>query len=65
MSSVKFVDADSGRIRVPWWFPYDERVLGGFRGAAGVLYQPRLGAKAGALWRHRRGIATLARRYLR
>jgi succinate-semialdehyde dehydrogenase/glutarate-semialdehyde dehydrogenase len=65
MSSVKFVDADSGRIRVPWWFPYDERVLGGFRGVAGVLYQPRLGAKAGALWRRRRGIATLARRYLR
>ena len=64
MSGVKFVDADSGRVRVPWWFPYDERVADGFKGVIGALYEPRLAAKAGALRRHRRGVATLARRYL-
>ena len=65
MSSVKFVDADSGRVRVPWWFPYDDRVADGFKGVIGVLYERRLGDKAAALWRHRRGVATLTRRYLR
>jgi acyl-CoA reductase-like NAD-dependent aldehyde dehydrogenase len=65
LSRVKYVDADSGRIGVPWWFPYDQRVADGFEGVAGLLYERRLDGKLGALWRHRRGVASLARRYFR
>ena len=65
MSSVKFVDADSGRVPVPWWFPYDERVADGFRGVIGVLYEHGLAAKASSVWRHRRGLVSLARRYVK
>jgi acyl-CoA reductase-like NAD-dependent aldehyde dehydrogenase len=64
LSSVKFVDLDRGRVPVPWWFPYDEGVLEGFRGMAGLLYGEGLGRRLDAAWRHRRGLFALGRRYL-
>jgi acyl-CoA reductase-like NAD-dependent aldehyde dehydrogenase len=64
LSRVKFADLDRGRVPVPWWFPYDEGVLEGFRGMAGVLYGEGLTRRLGAAWRHRRGLFSLGRRYL-
>jgi acyl-CoA reductase-like NAD-dependent aldehyde dehydrogenase len=61
LSNVKLVDADSGRIAVPWWFPYDDRVVDGFKGTVELLHGKH---KLRALWRHRRGLAYLAKRYL-
>jgi succinate-semialdehyde dehydrogenase/glutarate-semialdehyde dehydrogenase len=63
LSRVKFADLDRGRVPVPWWFPYDESVLEGFRGMAGVLYGEGIG-RLEAAWRHRRGLLALGRRYL-
>ena len=63
LSRVKFADLDRGRVAVPWWFPYDEGVLEGFRAMAGVLYGEGLGRKLGSAWRHRRGLVALGRRY--
>ena len=62
LSRVVFADLDRGRVPVPWWFPYDEGVLEGFRGMAGVLYGEGLG-RLEAAWRHRRGLLALGRRY--
>jgi len=56
------VDADTGRIPVPWWYPYGPRALDGFKGVVQVLHGD---AKLRALWRHRRGLAHLGRRYLK
>src|SRR5205085_530607 len=64
-TQVKFVDLDSGRVPVPWWFPYGPEAVDGFQGMAGVLYGQGLGAKASAAWRHRRGLLHLGSRYLR
>ena len=64
LSRVKFADLDRGRVPVPWWFPYDEGMLEGFRGMVGVLYGEGLGRRLGAAWRHRRGLFSLGRRYL-
>ncbi|MDQ2910659.1 MAG: aldehyde dehydrogenase family protein [Actinomycetota bacterium] len=64
LSRVKFADLDRGRVPVPWWYPYDEGVLDGFRGMAGVLYGDGPGRKLEAAWRHRRGLLRLGRRYL-
>ena len=61
---VKFVDADRGRVPVPWWYPYGPVAGDAFRGALGVLYGDGVGARSRAAWRHRRGLAHLARRYL-
>ncbi|TML32648.1 MAG: aldehyde dehydrogenase family protein [Actinobacteria bacterium] len=63
LSRVKFADLDRGRVPVPWWFPYDEGVLEGFRGMAGMLYGEGLGRRLGSAWRHRRGMLALGRRY--
>ena len=63
LSRVKFADLDRGRVPVPWWFPYDEDVLEGFRGMAGLLYGEGLGRRLGSAWRHRRGLLALGRRY--
>ncbi|HEX6701098.1 MAG TPA: aldehyde dehydrogenase family protein [Gaiellaceae bacterium] len=63
-SRVKFVDADRGRIPVPWWFPYDAASADGFRGVLSVLHGDGVGERLGAAWRHRRGLALLARRYV-
>jgi len=61
---IPIVDRDSGRVPVPWWFPYGPLDAEAFRGALGVLYGDGVGARAQAAWRHRRGLAHLARRYL-
>jgi acyl-CoA reductase-like NAD-dependent aldehyde dehydrogenase len=65
LSAVKFVDRDDGRVRVPWWFPYDRTLADGFAGALGLLYRRGVRGKAAAAWRHRRGLVTVARRYVR
>jgi len=62
LSNVKLVDDDTGRLPVPWWYPYDTRALDGFRGVLEGLHGD---AKLRALWRHRRGLLYLGRRYLR
>jgi acyl-CoA reductase-like NAD-dependent aldehyde dehydrogenase len=63
LSRIKFADLDRGRVPVPWWFPYDEGVLEGFRGMAEVLYGKGVGRRLGSAWRHRRGMLALGRRY--
>jgi succinate-semialdehyde dehydrogenase/glutarate-semialdehyde dehydrogenase len=65
MAQVTFTDADAGRIRPPWWYPYSEDVVDGFRGALGVLFGDGLAARAAALRTHRGGLMELARRSLR
>lgn len=65
LSRITYVELDSGRVPVPWWFPYEGSTLDGVQGLLGVLYEPGLRAKAGALWRHRRGLAGLGARYFR
>ncbi len=62
LSGIKLVDADSGRVPVPWWYPYGPQVLDGFRGVLEVAHGD---ARLRALWRHRRGFAALTKRYLR
>ena len=64
LSRVKFADLDPGRRPVPWWYPYDEGQLYGFRGMASVLYREGLARKVQAAWRYRRGLLALGRRYL-
>ena len=61
LSRIRYLDADSGRVGVPWWFPYGESLTEGFRGSLDVVY----GRRARALWAQRRGFAELARRYAR
>jgi succinate-semialdehyde dehydrogenase/glutarate-semialdehyde dehydrogenase len=60
LSNVKYVDADRGRIAAPWWFPYDERAVDGFKGVVRVLHGDD---RLRALWRHRRGLMHLGRRF--
>ena len=64
-SRIKFTDHDRGRLRSPWWYPYDARVVDGFRGVLGGLYGSGAWARLGAAWRFRRGLLRLARRYRR
>jgi acyl-CoA reductase-like NAD-dependent aldehyde dehydrogenase len=64
-SAIKFLDGDRGRVGVPWWFPYDELALDGFKGFVGLFYRPGLGAKAAAVTGHPRGLLELVRRMLR
>ena len=61
--TVKFVDADAGRLRPPWWFPYDEQTERGLQAAMDVIYGEGL-ERASAAWRHRRELAHLTRRAL-
>jgi acyl-CoA reductase-like NAD-dependent aldehyde dehydrogenase len=63
-TQLKFVDADRGRVAVPWWFPYGPASLDGFRGVVGVLYGDGVAARATAAWRHRRGLAHIVKRYI-
>jgi len=62
MSNVKLVDSDRGRIKVPWWYPYDSGALDGFEGVLELLHGED--ALRGA-WPHRRGLMHLVGRYLR
>ena len=63
-TQLKFVDADRGRVPVPWWFPYGPDSLDGFRGVVGVFYGDGIRARASAARRHRRGLAHIVKRYL-
>jgi acyl-CoA reductase-like NAD-dependent aldehyde dehydrogenase len=65
LTSPKFVDRDSGRVPVPWWFPYDEQAVAAFRGVLGVLYAGSRRARAKAAWRERQALVALAKRYRR
>jgi succinate-semialdehyde dehydrogenase/glutarate-semialdehyde dehydrogenase len=65
MTQVKFVDSDRGRLSPPWWFPYSEPMVDGFRGALGVLFEGGVVPRARSLAAHRRGAAELLRRTLR
>ena len=61
---LKYVDADSGRIRPGWWYPYSDAVLDGFRGILGGLYGDGLRPRLSALATHRAGVAHLVRKAL-
>jgi succinate-semialdehyde dehydrogenase/glutarate-semialdehyde dehydrogenase len=63
LTTPKYVDRDSGRVPVPWWFPYDEGSADAFRAALEVLYRDGLRPRAAAAWRERRALLKLARRY--
>jgi succinate-semialdehyde dehydrogenase/glutarate-semialdehyde dehydrogenase len=65
LSHVKFVDSDSGRLSPPWWFPYDARVAEGFGGVLKLLYSEGVRARLSQAWRHRGGLAVVARRSIR
>ena len=65
LSAVKFVDRDSGRMPVPWWFPYDERTPETFRRLLRPMYADGLGRRAAAAWRERRALAAYLQRYRR
>jgi succinate-semialdehyde dehydrogenase/glutarate-semialdehyde dehydrogenase len=64
LSRVKYADLDRGRVPVPWWYPYDGRVVDGLAGVLELLYGEGLPRKLASAWAHRRGLARLARRYL-
>jgi hypothetical protein len=63
LSRVKFADLDRGRVHVPWWYPYDAKLLDGFEAVVELLYGDRLSRKVASVWRHRRGLVRLGRRY--
>lgn len=63
LSRVKYVDADRGRIRPAWWFPYDAETERALRSALDVLYGEGLG-RWRAAWRARHELRHLARRVL-
>ena len=65
LSHVKYVDADPGRLPVPWWYPYDPSLVDAFRAVGEVFYGDGLSRKAAAVWRSRRALVALGRRYVR
>jgi acyl-CoA reductase-like NAD-dependent aldehyde dehydrogenase len=65
LTSIKFVDHDSGRVPVPWWFPYDERAADAFRGVLGAMYADGLGKRARSAWSNRSALVALGKRYRR
>lgn len=65
LSQIGFSDTDAGRLRPPWWYPYDERAVDGFRGTLEALYGDGLRRRAAAAWRNRGGLLVLGRRALR
>jgi succinate-semialdehyde dehydrogenase/glutarate-semialdehyde dehydrogenase len=60
--NVKFVDRDSGRVPVPYWFPYDERTPDALRTLLRVFAGDH---RLRAAWRGRRELLHVARRYRR
>jgi hypothetical protein len=61
---AKLVDADGGRVGVPWWYPYDASAPAAFHGLVEVLYGNGLRAKATAAWRNRHALRALGARYV-
>jgi acyl-CoA reductase-like NAD-dependent aldehyde dehydrogenase len=64
LSHLKFTDADAGRLRPGWWYPYSDVVIDGFRGVLGGLYGSGPSERVAALGRHRAGILHLLRKAL-
>jgi succinate-semialdehyde dehydrogenase/glutarate-semialdehyde dehydrogenase len=64
LSNLKFTDEDDGRLRPPWWYPYDGSALAGFRGALEVVFGRGLRPRATAAWRHRSDLVELGRRVI-
>jgi len=58
---VKYLDADRGRVKPGWWFPYDERTATALRNALDVLYGDGV-ERLRAAWRYRRDLVHLAKR---
>ena len=58
---VKYLDADRGRVKPGWWFPYDDRTATALRNALDVLYGEGI-ERARAAWRYRRDLLHLAKR---
>jgi acyl-CoA reductase-like NAD-dependent aldehyde dehydrogenase len=58
---VKYLDADRGRVKPGWWFPYDERTATALRNALDVLYGEGF-ERIRATWRFRRDLVHLAKR---
>jgi succinate-semialdehyde dehydrogenase/glutarate-semialdehyde dehydrogenase len=58
---VKYLDADRGRLRPGWWFPYDERTATALRNALDVLYADGFERVRNA-WKYRRDLVQLAKR---
>ena len=52
-SRTKLIAADSGRIPVAWWHPYDERLRSGFTAMIDAMYAPGVVAKVRAAAAHR------------
>ncbi len=62
--SPKYVDADSGRVAVPWWYPYRREGVEGLKGGLELLYRKGAPERARAVAAKRRGFAHLTKRYL-
>ena len=62
--SPKYVDEDSGRVAVPWWYPYGADGIEGLRGGLELLYRKTPGARVRGAAAHRSGLARLTRQYL-
>src|SRR5712691_11222039 len=58
---VKYLDSDRGRLRPPWWFPYDVETEQALRVVLDVLYGTGL-ERWRAAWRSRRELRQLLRR---
>ena len=58
---VKYVDADRGRLRPAWWFPYDVRTEQALLALLDVVYGEGL-ERLRAAWRHRGALRQIARR---
>jgi acyl-CoA reductase-like NAD-dependent aldehyde dehydrogenase len=60
---VKYIDADRGRLRPAWWFPYDAATERALRALLDVLYGSP-GERLRAAWRSRRELIHAAKRSL-
>jgi acyl-CoA reductase-like NAD-dependent aldehyde dehydrogenase len=60
-SCVKFVDEERGRLRPPWWYPYEPRTEAALQALLDVLYGSPA-ERARAAWRHRRELVHVVRR---
>ena len=62
--SPKYVDVDSGRVAVPWWYPYGRAGVEGLKGGLELLYRKGPAARSRGAAARREGLAHLTRRYL-
>ena len=62
--SPKYVDFDSGRVSVPWWYPYGRASVEGLKGGLELLYRKGPAARGRGAAARREGLAHLTRRYL-